>query len=75
MACNDAATPVRFVGALVVLPGWSVGYPKGASDRIRDPRNVVAFLEKQEPRLNPAEVGRIAALMEQKCRVLCFDGD
>ncbi len=40
MACNDAATPVRFVGALVVLPGWAVGYPKGASDRIRDPRNV-----------------------------------
>ena len=75
MACYDAATPVRFVEALVVLPGWTVNYPKGASDRIRDPRNVAVFLEKQELRLDPHGIDRIAGWLEQRCRVLAFDED
>jgi len=75
MACNEAGVPVRFVEALVVLPGWTVKYPKGAAERIRDPRNMVAFLEKQESQSNPDEIERIATLLEKWCRGLTFDRD
>lgn len=75
VACNAVGVPLRFVEPLVVLPGWNVIYPRGAADRIRDPRNVVAFLEKQEPQSAGDEIEKVAAWLEKKNRVLWFDNE
>jgi hypothetical protein len=64
---------IEFVRPLVVLPGWIVNYPKGASEEIRDPRNVAAWMKKLEPVLSPDEVSTISAVLEKLCRNLCFD--
>ncbi len=75
MRCNEAGAPVRFVEPLVVLPGWKVNYPRGASHQIRDPRNVVAFLESREPVMDGAAIDKVAAKLEEWCRVLRFEGE
>ncbi|MCH7224644.1 nuclease-related domain-containing protein [Haloferula sp. A504] len=71
--CNGAEAPVKFVEPLVVLPGWTVNYPKGAAPQIRDPRNVVAFLEGRERVMDDAAVEKVAAKLEEWCRVLRFE--
>ena len=65
--------PIDFVQPLVVLPGWIVNYPKGASTEIRDPRNAAAWMKKLTPILSPDEVSAISAVLEKLCRNLCFD--
>ncbi len=64
---------VDFVQPVVVLPGWIVNYPKGASTEIRDPRNVAAWMRKLEPVLSLDKVSAISAVLEKICRNLCFD--
>lgn len=71
--CNEAGAAVKFVEPLVVLPGWGVSYGKDANRQIRDPRNVVAFLEGRERVMDEAAVERVAAKLEEWCRVLRFD--
>lgn len=70
---NDAGVGVRFVEPLVMLPGWTVSYPKGATAAIRDPRNVVAFLAGQPERLGSQDIERISQKLEEWCRVLWFE--
>ncbi len=64
---------VTWVNALVVLPGWEVFYPQDAAPEIRDPRNVAAYLTRQEARMGEEERARVAGLLERKCRVLRFE--
>ena len=66
---------MKSVESLVVIPGWVVTYGKDAARNIRDPHNVVAFLDKQEQSLNQTEVATIAGKLEAWCRVLKFDPD
>lgn len=71
--CNDDGAAVKFVEPLVVLPGWNVKYLRDADMKIRDPRNVVAFLEGREQVMDATGVERVAAKLEEWCRVLRFD--
>jgi hypothetical protein len=64
---------IEYVQPVVVLPGWIVSYPKGASPEIRDPRNVAAWMKKLEPILAPETVNAISTVLEKRCRNLCFD--
>jgi hypothetical protein len=64
---------INFVQPVVVLPGWIVNYPKGASPEIRDPRNLASWIKRLEPVLSIAQVEAISAVLEQRCRNLCFD--
>ena len=64
---------IDFVRPVVVLPGWIVTYPKGASEEIRDPRNVAAWMKRLEPVLSPDKVTAISTVLEKHCRNLCFD--
>lgn len=64
---------IDFVQPVVVLPGWLVNYPKGASMEIRDPRNVAAWIKMLKPMLSPEDVSAISQVLEKRCRNLCFD--
>ena len=73
---RDAGIRIDFVHPLVVLPGWTVSYPKGASENIRDPRNVVAWLKSLPFRdVSPKDRDAITLVLEKRCRNLRFDED
>lgn len=64
---------IAFVQALVILPGWNVSYPKGASDLIRDPRNVVVWLKRLPATFDETSRRRVCSVLEERCRDLSFE--
>jgi len=64
---------IRWVEAVVALPGWNLSYPKDASLMIRDPRNLTALLSGAPPRLAPEKVEAVAAILDRQCRTMRFE--
>lgn len=65
---------IDYVEPLVVIPGWTVTYKKDSSRQVRDPSNIVAWinaLPKNEKFAEQQET--ICEVIDAQCRELRFD--
>ena len=62
---------IDYVNPVVVFPGWIVSYLKDASQSIRDPRNLAAWLEEMDA-VSVPRTSLITAALEKHCRELEF---
>lgn len=62
-------TPAK---ALVVLPGWFVTTKGDYPVKVMNSTYLVGFLRRQPESISPAQVRRIVAALDEKCRVLEF---
>jgi hypothetical protein len=60
------------VEPVIVVPGWYTESKGNFPVRLMNTNYLKAFLRKQPPRIDPAQVRRIIAALDEKCRTLEF---
>lgn len=64
---------IPFVEPVVVLPGWTVKYKTSrASRKIRDPRNLVAYITGHDNQIDSAIIRQASEEIDKHCRSLKF---